>query len=95
MKKMGNENNVLVKCAKDEPELIEMQKALRDEVMGQLAAVRRQKGLTQNDISIATGILRPNISRMESGSYNPTLDMLVRVANSMGLKVNISFEEKK
>lgn len=94
MKKTMTDKDMLIKCAKNEPELVEMQRALRDDVMGQLVSVRKQKGLTQNDISVATGILRPNISRMESGNYNPTLDMLVRVANSMGLKVNISFEEK-
>ena len=94
MKNTVINNEAITKCTKNEPKLIEMQKALRDDVMGQLVSVRKQKGLTQNDISMATGILRPNISRMESGNYNPTLDMLVRIASSMGLKVNISFEER-
>ncbi|MGN0374923.1 MAG: helix-turn-helix domain-containing protein [Butyrivibrio sp.] len=79
---------------KKSPELVAMQKELRDSVMGQLVAIRKEKNMTQNDISVLTGILRPNISRMESGNYNPTLDMLVRVADSLGLKVNITFEEK-
>lgn len=94
MKKTGKENGAPIKTCKNEPELIEMQKALRTEVMGQLVSVRKKRGWTQNDISMATGILRPNISRMENGSYNPTLDMLVRIANSLDLNVKITFEEK-
>lgn len=41
-----------------------------------------------------TGIQRPNISRLESGKYNPTLDMIVRVADSIGLEVEITLKEK-
>ena len=93
MKTTGNTNEAITKCAKNEPELIEIQKALRDDVMGQLVSVRKQKGLTQNDISVATGILRPNISRMENGNYNPTLDMIARIAYSLDKKIVISFED--
>lgn len=94
MKKSTVSSDMVLKSAKNEPELVALQKELRDNVMGQLVAIRKQKGMTQNDISIITGILRPNISRMESGNYNPTLDMLVRVASSMGLKVKVTFEDK-
>ena len=93
MKKSEVDMNATV-SRKKSPELVAMQKELRDSVMGQLVAIRKEKNMTQNDISVLTGILRPNISRMESGNYNPTLDMLVRVADSLGLKVNITFEER-
>ena len=49
----------------------------------------------QKIISDNTGIPRPNISRLESGKYNPTLDMIVRVADSIGLEVEITLKEKK
>lgn len=86
--------DMIMKGAKNEPELVALQKELRDNTMSQLVAIRKDKGMTQNDISMITGILRPNISRMESGNYNPTLDMIVRIAYSMGLKVNITFEDR-
>lgn len=79
---------------KHNPVLIETQKRVRDEVISQLVAKRKEKKMTQNDVSRLTGIQRPNISRLESGNYNPTIDMLVRVADSMGMKVNIIFEDK-
>lgn len=78
---------------KRDPQVMELQEELRNETMRQFTAIRKEQGKTQNDISIATGILRPNISRMESGAYNPTLDMMVRMAHSIGKKVKIVFED--
>ena len=60
-----------------------------------LIRYRKAKKITQADISENTGIQRPNISRLESGKYNPTLDMIVRVADSIGLEVEITLKEKK
>jgi len=50
--------------------------------------------MTQSDVSTVTGIQRPNISRLESGYYNPTLDMLVRLADSIDCNVKITFVDK-
>ena len=66
---------------------------LRYEVISQLIDARKEQNLSQAELAKRVGTQKSNISRLESGNYNPTLDMLVRVANSMGLKVNISFEE--
>ncbi len=94
MKKTAVSKDMILKDAKNEPKLVEMQKEVREDAIGQLVAKRKEKRMTQNDISVITGIQRPNISRLESGNYNPTVDMLVRVADSMGLKVKITFSEK-
>ena len=67
----------------------------RKELIEQLIRYRKSKKITQADISEITGIQRPNISRLESGKYNPTLDMIVRVADSIGLEVEITLKEKK
>lgn len=85
---------MILKDAKDSPELLELQRQVRQKVIDQLVAKRKAKKMTQSDISKITGIQRPNISRMESGVYNPTLDTLVRIADSMGLKVHVTFSEK-
>lgn len=66
----------------------------RKQLIEQLIRYRKSKKITQADISENTGIQRPNISRLESGKYNPTLDMIVRVADSIGLEVEISLKEK-
>ena len=66
----------------------------RKQLIEQLIRYRKAKKITQADISESTGIQRPNISRLESGKYNPTLDMIVRVADSIGLEVEITLKEK-
>ncbi|MGN0378131.1 MAG: helix-turn-helix domain-containing protein [Butyrivibrio sp.] len=87
-------SDLVLKDAKNKPELVKLQKEVKDSVIEQLVAKRKAKNYTQSDISVITGIQRPNISRFESGAYNPTLDMLVRLADSMDLRVKISFVEK-
>lgn len=79
--------------AKTDEKLLELQTELRTSLMEQFIAIRRDKGMTQTDVSEATGILRPNISRMENGKYNPTLDMIARIAYSLDKKIVISFED--
>ena len=87
-------SDLVLKDAKNKPELVKLQKEVKDSVIEQLVAKRKAKNYTQSDISVITGIQRPNISRFESRAYNPTLDMLVRLADSMDLRVKISFVEK-
>ena len=67
----------------------------RKQLIEQLIRYRKAKKITQADISENTGIQRHNISRLESGKYNPTLDMIVRVADSIGLEVEVTLKEKK
>ena len=71
-----------------------VQMETRRQLIEQLISYRKSKKITQADISESTGIQRPNISRLESGKYNPTLDMIVRVADSIGLEVEITLKEK-
>lgn len=94
MKRHGVSKEMILKDAKNTPALVELQREVKSKAIAQLVEKRKAKKMTQSDISVITGIQRPNISRLESGSYNPTVDMLVRIADSMGLKVHITFTEK-
>lgn len=85
---------MVLKDAKNAPALVELQKAVKDNVIEQFIAKRKERGMTQSDVSTVTGIQRPNISRLESGYYNPTLDMLVRLADSIDCNVKITFVDK-
>lgn len=51
--------------------------------------------MTQKDVADILGTKRPNITRFENGTYNPTLDFLVKVAESMGKELEIKLVEKK
>lgn len=94
MKKSVVTKKMVLKDAKNAPALVELQKAVKDNVIEQFIAKRKERGMTQSDVSIVTGIQRPNISRLESGYYNPTLDMLVRLADSIDCNVKITFVDK-
>ncbi len=94
MKKSVVTKKMVLKDAKNAPALVELQKAVKDNVIEQFIAKRKERGMTQSDVSNVTGIQRPNISRLESGYYNPTLDMLVRLADSIDCNVKITFVDK-
>ena len=55
-----------------------------------IRALREKQGLTQQELADLSGTQKSNISRLESGTYNPTLDFLSKVASSMGRKVSIT-----
>jgi DNA-binding XRE family transcriptional regulator len=63
--------------------------AARHSIAQELRDTRHQLNLTQETLAQRVGTKKSNISRMESGKYNPSLDFLVKVAESMGKKVDI------
>ncbi len=66
-----------------------------DHVIEELISYRKKKKLTQQDISEKSGIMRPNIARLESCKTEPTMDVLSRYAKSMGMDIKISLVKKK
>jgi transcriptional regulator with XRE-family HTH domain len=76
-----------------EPEINAEFEALRPhyEVVAQIVKARSEQGLTQEALAELTGIARCNISRLESGTYNPSLDFLGRVARGLGMEVHVEF----
>ena len=63
--------------------------AARHSIAQELRDTRHQLQLTQETVAQRAGTKKSNISRMESGNYNPSLDFLVKVAESMGKRVDI------
>lgn len=82
---------------KDDLELlIEVeQRKVRAELVEQYIQCRKERKLTQADIAKALGVKRPNITRFENGTYNPTLDMLVKIAACMGKDLEIRLVDKE
>lgn len=70
-----------------------IQKETKNEVIEAYVQCRKELGMTQQDLADVTGIARPNITRFEGGKYNPSLEMLVRIAVAMGKKVKVTLEE--
>ena len=52
---------------------------------------REETGLTQAQLAQATGINQANISRLENGTGNPSLQTLKRLAAGMGMKLKLEF----
>lgn len=52
---------------------------------------RRTSGLTQKQLSEKTGITQADISKLESGTANPSLKTMRRLAAGMGMKLKLEF----
>lgn len=51
--------------------------------------------MTQEKLAKLSGISRPNITRFESGYYNPSLEMLVRIAAAMDMAIELKLVPKE
>lgn len=70
------------------------QNRAKEEVIEQFVKYRKSKRMTQEELARKVGVPRTNITRFESGKYNPTLEMMVKVASAMGMKLSIKLEEE-
>ena len=61
----------------------------REEIVRQLKEVRKAEGMTQERLAELVGTKKSNISRLESGRYNPSLDFLVKVADGLGKQISV------
>ena len=52
---------------------------------------RKQQNLTQKELSERTGITQADISRIENGTRNPSLEMLKRLAKGMGMRLKLEY----
>ena len=61
----------------------------RYEIISQIIETRRAQNITQAELAKRVGTQKSNISRLESGNYNPSLDFLVKVVASLGKNIKI------
>lgn len=61
----------------------------RYEVISQIIEARKEKNMTQEELARRIGTQKSNISRLESGNYNPSLDFLIKVAAGLGKELKI------
>ena len=59
-----------------------------------LIDARIQSNLTQKMLSAQTGIAQGDISKIENGSANPTLNILKRLADGLNMKLKLEFVPK-
>jgi len=58
-------------------------------VIEEIITARKEKNLTQKGLAQLIGTRQSNISRLESGNYNPSLDFLTKIAQAMGKKLEV------
>lgn len=61
----------------------------RYEIISQIIQARKEQKMTQADLAKRMGTQKSNISRLESGNYNPSLDFLSKVAHCLGKDLKI------
>lgn len=67
-------------------------KTYRLQLGNRLVKMRKAKGMTQKDLSTASGITQANISKIEKGNYSAGLDVLSRIATA--LECDLGFQER-
>ena len=60
------------------------------EMIQKLIEVRLTQGMTQADLAKKMGTKQSAISRFESGTYNPSLQFLLKVADALGVTLNVT-----
>jgi predicted transcriptional regulator len=58
-------------------------------IIEEITAARQEKNLTQKDLAELVGTRQPNIFRLESGNYNPTLEFINNIARAIGKELEI------
>lgn len=61
----------------------------REQIGQRIAQLRKERGLTQEQLSELTGLDRTNIAKIENGKYNVSIDILNKVCVSLGAKIRI------
>ena len=64
----------------------------RYEAIEQIIMARKELNMTQAELAKRVGTQKSNISRLESGNYNPSLDFLVKVAESLGKRLSVQIK---
>ena len=78
--------------AKD-PDLKKEYDALEPEydIIQAMIDARKSRNMTQKQLSEKTGITQADISRIENGTRNPSLEMMKRLAKGMGMVLKLEF----
>ncbi len=78
----------------EDPEFRKEWEALEPEyaIMQALIDARNEAGITQTELSKRTGIAQTDISKLERGNGNPSLKTLKRLAEGLGMTLELKFK---
>lgn len=58
-----------------------------------LEALRKERGIRQEDLALALGVSRQTVISLEKGKYNPSLALAFRLARYFGLPIEQIFDD--
>ena len=65
------------------------------DVIRAIVDARTSQNLTQKELAERTGINQADISKLENGTRNPSVNLLKRLADGMGMMLKIEFVPKQ
>ena len=79
------------------PEFVKKYEAIQSEmdVIRAIVNARISQNMTQNELAKRTGINQADISKLENGTRNPSINLLKRLAEGMGMSLKIEFIPKQ
>ena len=93
---MTNFNDYLTQQMKD-PAFKKAYEQLEPEfaIIQAIIDARKSAGITQKELSQKSGIAQGDISKLENGTRNPSVSLLKRLAEGMGMVLKIEFIPKQ
>jgi DNA-binding XRE family transcriptional regulator len=83
--------DIKARLMKDEEFKYEYEKSNpRYELIAEIVDARNQLQIMQEELALRVGTQKSNISRFESGAYNPSLDFVTKIARSLGKEIHIT-----
>ncbi len=78
------------------PEFAKEYEAIRPDmdIIRAIVDARTSQNLTQKELAERTGINQADISKLENGTRNPSINLLKRLADGMGMALKIEFIPK-
>lgn len=82
------------KIINSDPEVVKEleMNAVEYQIVREIIKARKELNLTQEQLAQLVGTKQSNISRLESGEYNPTIEFLSKVAHAMGKTLDIRLQ---
>ena len=81
----------------ENPEFVKEYESIQPEmdVIRAIIEARTSQNITQKELAERTGINQADISKLENGIRNPSVNLLKRLADGMGMVLKIEFVPKQ
>ena len=61
-------------------------------LVSNIAAFRKAKRMTQEELANRSGLTRPAIGNYEQGKRVPSIDNVIKIYKGLGIKVQVTYE---